>query len=109
MISPIVDFHIVKKYPNFTLDCRASFESGVTAVFGASGSGKSTLLKCIAGTVHPDEGHINFRGRRFFSSASGEQLPPDKRRFGYVFQHPAQFPHMNVKSNIRDGFKLTPE
>ncbi|MCI0812645.1 MAG: molybdenum ABC transporter ATP-binding protein [Chloroflexi bacterium] len=109
MISPIVDFHIVKKYPNFTLDCRASFESGVTAVFGASGSGKSTLLNCIAGTVHPDEGHINFRGRRFFSSASGEQLPPDKRRFGYVFQHPALFPHMNVKSNIMYGFKLTPE
>lgn len=108
MTSPIVDFHIVKKYPNFTLDCEASFGPGVTAIFGPSGSGKSTLLNCIAGMVHPDEGHINFKGQRLFSSKGGKQLPPEKRRFGYVFQDSALFPHMDVNHNISYGFKLTP-
>jgi molybdate transport system ATP-binding protein len=109
MTIPIVDFHVVKKYPSFTLDCQASFESGVTAIFGASGSGKSTLLDCIAGMIQPDEGYVNFQGQSLFSSTGKEHVPPDKRRFGYVFQDSALFPHMNVKSNIEYGYKLTPE
>ncbi|MDA0769458.1 MAG: molybdenum ABC transporter ATP-binding protein [SAR202 cluster bacterium Casp-Chloro-G4] len=109
MTSPIVDFHVIKEYSNFTLDCQASFESGVTAIFGASGSGKSTLLNCIAGMIHPDQGYIDFKGKRLFSSESGEHLPPEKRRFGYVFQDSALFPHMDVKGNLMYGFNLTPE
>jgi len=109
MTTPIVDFHVVKRYPGFTLDCQASFESGVTAIFGASGSGKSTLLDCIAGILQPDKGHVSFQGQRLYSSTDKEHVPPDKRRFGYVFQDSALFPHMDVKSNIEYGYKLTPE
>lgn len=108
MTTPIVDFHVVKKFPNFSLDCQATFESGVTAIFGMSGSGKSTLLNCIAGMIHPDDGHIEFQGRRLFSSKDNQHLPPDRRRFGYVFQDSSLFPHMDVKSNVEYGYKLTP-
>ena len=109
MRNPVLDFHIKKRYESFALDCEASFEPGVTAIFGASGSGKSTLLNCIAGILRPDEGHIDFNGRRLFSSEGGRHVPPEKRRFGYVFQDSALFPHMDVESNIMYGFKLTPK
>ena len=34
-------------------------------------------------------------------------MPPEKRRFGYVFQDSALFPHMSVADNIHYGYKLT--
>lgn len=77
-------------------------------MFGPSGSGKTTLLDSIAGMVSPDSGEIRVGGRAIYSSADGVDLPPEKRRFGYVFQHGALFPHMSVRQNIEYGFKLTP-
>jgi molybdate transport system ATP-binding protein len=59
--------------------------------------------------LNPDEGHIVVDGRTVFSSATRTVVPPDKRRFGYVFQDAALFPHMSVEGNIRYGFKLTAE
>ena len=109
MGKPLLTFQITKEYPGFSLECTASFESGITAVFGPSGSGKTTLLNCIAGLVTPDEGEIDVLGDTVYSSAKRKNLPPDKRRFGYVFQDSALFPHMTVWNNILYGYKLTPE
>ena len=108
MSEPLLTFHIVKRYPDFALDCEAVFEAGITAVFGPSGSGKTTLLNCIAGLITPDEGSIEVQGRRIYSSDAGVRIPPEKRRFGYVFQDPALFPHMSVGDNISYGYRLTP-
>ena len=107
-MSPYATFDITKTYGDFTLSCRGEFSDGVTAVFGPSGSGKTTLLDSIAGMVSPDRGEIRVGGRLIYSSADGTDLPPEKRRFGYVFQHGALFPHMSVRQNIEYGFKLTP-
>lgn len=104
-----VDFSIRKNYPGFSLDCAGLFERGVTAVFGRSGSGKTTLLDCIAGMEMPDEGTISVGGVRVYSSRARINVPPDRRRFGYVFQHGALFPHMTVRDNILYGYRLTPE
>ena len=101
-------FRITKRYPGFSLECEADFESGVTAVFGPTGSGKTTLLECIAGLVTPDEGQIEALGKTIYSSATGTSVPPERRRFGYVFQDAALFPHMTVWDNIRYGYRLTP-
>ena len=106
--EPVLSFSIAKRYPGFSLECRATFESGITAVFGPSGSGKTTLLNSIAGLVAPDEGTIEVLGETVFSSASRTDLPPEKRRLGYVFQDSALFPHMSVWENIRYGHSLTP-
>ena len=106
MNGPILSFEIVKRYPGFSLECRATFESGITAVFGPSGSGKTTLLNSIAGLVRPDEGAVRVLGETVFSSSPRRSLPPEKRRLGYVFQDSALFPHMSVWDNIRYGHKL---
>ena len=109
MSEPFIKFDVRKRFPGFELDCSAEFGAGVTALFGPSGTGKTTLLNCIAGMLSPDEGHIAVDGRTVFSSATGTVVPPEKRRFGYVFQDAALFPHMSVEGNIRYGFELTPE
>ena len=103
-----VSFSLRKDYPGFSLECDGGFGRGVTAVFGPSGSGKTTLLDCIAGMATPDRGEISVGGSRVYSSQSGVNLPPEKRRFGYVFQHGALFPHLSVRDNIQYGHRLTP-
>ena len=108
MGEPVLSFKIVKRFSGFSLDCEATFESGITAIFGPSGSGKSTLLNCIAGLITPDAGEIEVSGKTVYSSSSRKNVSPEKRRFGYVFQESALFPHMNVQENIMYGYKLTP-
>ena len=78
-------------------------------MFGPSGSGKTTLLDSIAGMTSPDAGRIVVDGD-IPSSRRTERidLPPERRRFGYVFQRGALFPHMTVRQNVLYGYKLTP-
>ena len=106
--SSLLTFSVVKYYGGFTLECAASFGSGITAVFGPSGSGKTTLLNCIAGLVTPDDGEIEVLGNTVYSSKRRVSLPPEKRHLGYVFQDSALFPHLSVWGNIRYGYRLTP-
>ena len=52
----------------------SSFNSGeVTAILGPNGAGKSTLVKCIAGTINPTQGNIEFEGKDI-NSISLEKL-----------------------------------
>ena len=67
------------------------------ALLGPSGCGKTTLLRCIAGLENPTRGDILFDGR----SALG--LSVQDRHVGFVFQHIAVFPHMNVWQNVAYG------
>ena len=108
MTAPVAHIAITKRFPQFTLDCDVTFEAGATSVFGPSGSGKTTLLNCIAGLSRPDSGQITVMGTTIFSASEGKALPPEKRRFGYVFQSSALFPNMNVRRNILYGYHLTP-
>ena len=105
----LLSLNIEKRFPEFTLQCESEFPQGVTAIFGPSGSGKTTLLNCIAGLDSPDSGEIHFRGQPYYSSSQRKNVPAEKRRFGYVFQESALFPHMSVKENVLYGYKLSPE
>ncbi|MDM9624904.1 ABC transporter ATP-binding protein [Rhizobium sp. S152] len=69
------------------------------ALLGPSGCGKSTALNCIAGLLGLSGGEIRLGGNRI------DQLEPEKRGFGMVFQSYALFPHMSVRKNV--GFGLT--
>lgn len=91
---------IKKKLDSFLLD--VSFEAGreVLALLGASGCGKSMTLKCIAGIETPEEGRIVLDGAVLFDSEQKINLPPQKRRVGYLFQDYALFPSMTVEQNI---------
>ena len=100
-MSLIVD--IKKTLGDFKLDVHFTAENGVLALLGASGCGKSMTLKCIAGIEKPDEGHIELDGDVLFDSQKGINLPPQKRRVGYLFQNYALFPNMTVRQNILCG------
>lgn len=75
------------------------------ALLGASGCGKSITLKCIAGIMTPDRGHIILDGETLFDSEKHINLPPQKRRVGYLFQQYALFPNMTVLQNVRCGIR----
>jgi len=67
------------------------------SIIGPSGCGKTTLIKCIAGIIEPTEGEIRIDGRVV------NDLKPEERGVGYVFQEIALFPNMNVWDNITYG------
>ena len=95
---------IQKRYGEFLLDADFSVERGESlALLGASGSGKSTALQCVAGIRRPDRGRIVLDGEVLFDSERRIDLPPRRRRIGYLFQQYALFPHMTVEQNIAAG------
>ncbi len=91
------------------LDIAADFSSanGVTALFGRSGSGKTTVVNMVAGLIKPDAGNISINNRVLFDNARGINLPPHRRRVGYVFQEARLFPHLTVKQNLNYGAFFT--
>ncbi len=98
-MSLLID--IKKEIGVFHLDVHFSSDTGTTALLGPSGSGKSVTLRCIAGILTPDEGRILLNGRTLFDSEKEINLPPQKRRVGYLFQQYALFPNMTVRRNIK--------
>ena len=98
-----------KQLGTFTLDVNLEAEDEVLALLGASGVGKSLALKCIAGIETPDEGVIRLGARTLFDSGAGIDLPPQKRRVGYLFQQYALFPHMTVEGNIAAALRGRPD
>jgi molybdate transport system ATP-binding protein len=88
----------------FILD--ATFESeatGITALYGRSGAGKTSLVNALAGLLRPDRGRIEVAGEVLFDAASGIDVPPERRRLGYVFQDALLFPHYTVRGNLLYG------
>ena len=75
-------------------------DSQLVVLFGKSGAGKSTILKMIAGLMDPEEGRIVIGDEVWFDSRDGINLPPQKRKVGFVFQDYALFPNMSVEKNL---------
>ena len=69
----------------------------IVALLGPSGSGKTTVLRLTAGFEALDSGRILVEGEDV------TRVPPERRRFGMVFQHYALFPHMTVGENVAFG------
>ena len=94
---------ITKRYGGKTVLDRFPLEirGGEFVTFlGPSGCGKSTALGIIAGLVPPSEGEIWLDDQRI------DDLPPEKRGFGMVFQNYALFPHLTVFDNVAFGLSL---
>jgi len=76
-------------------------EHELLSILGPSGCGKSTLLRLIAGLEVPSQGQVILHGQEI----SGRKiiLPPERRKFGMIFQDFALFPHLSVKDNVEYG------
>jgi putative spermidine/putrescine transport system ATP-binding protein len=70
------------------------------ALLGPSGCGKSTALNCLAGLLTLSSGSIWLDKTRI------DELKPEERGFGMVFQNYALFPHMSVRKNIGFGLAM---
>jgi molybdate transport system ATP-binding protein len=84
---------------DFDVTCKVS-KGEFWTVFGESGIGKTTLLRMIAGLEVPDSGSIVMDGETWFDTSTHINLPPQKRRVGFVFQNYALFEHMSVLDNL---------
>ncbi len=101
-MSIVLD-RIVKRYDGSAVvdECSLEVKDGeLFVLLGASGSGKSTILRLIAGLSPLDDGRILLHGRRV------DELPPQKRDVGFVFQNYSLFKHMTVAENIEFGLKI---
>ncbi|MCM5703025.1 ABC transporter ATP-binding protein [Larsenimonas salina] len=78
-----------------------SIDHGEFVVFvGPSGCGKSTLLRLIAGLESISDGDLMIGDKRV------NELSPQERGVGMVFQSYALYPHMSVYENMAFGLKL---
>ncbi len=92
-----------KSLGDFTVSVTFVSEAGATVLFGRSGAGKTTVVNMIAGLIEPDRGRIALDGDTLFDSKTRTDVPPWRRRIGYVFQEGRLFPHLSARHNLDYG------
>ncbi|MGD0025702.1 MAG: molybdenum ABC transporter ATP-binding protein [Xanthobacteraceae bacterium] len=98
---------VEKELGAFKLGVRFAVAGGATALFGPSGAGKTSVINMIAGLLTPDRGSIALDDMMLFAAAAGINVPPHRRRIGYVFQEGRLFPHLNVRQNLDYGRRMS--
>lgn len=94
--------NVVKKYGNNTIIPGLSLDvkdGEFFTLLGPSGCGKTTLLRMVAGFNSIEGGTISFNGKVI------NDIAPNKRNIGMVFQNYAVFPHMTVRENVAFGLE----
>ena len=71
----------------------------LVALLRPFGCGNTTLLRAIGGFINQTERSVIVGGERI------DQLPPNKRSVGIVFQNYALFPHMTAAGNVAYGLE----
>ncbi|MEK3733831.1 MULTISPECIES: sulfate/molybdate ABC transporter ATP-binding protein [unclassified Paenibacillus] len=92
-----------KHFGSFHAVKNVSFEiekGHLIGLLGPSGGGKTSILRMLAGLETPDSGEIRFHGKVV------NDIPPQERGIGFVFQSYALFKHMTVFDNIAFGLKV---
>lgn len=94
---------VARRLGDTVVDRAFSTGAGLTALFGPSGAGKTSVLNMVAGVLRPDRGRIVVGGEVLFDSATGINVPPERRGCGYIFQDGRLFPHLRVRANLLYG------
>ena len=71
-------------------------DASFVTLLGPSGCGKTTTLRMIAGLETPTSGRIEIGDTVVFDSDLGINIPPNKRKVGFLFQNYALWPNMTV-------------
>ena len=103
MSKKLVLEHISKHFGSLVAvnDVSLVVEPGEFLCFlGPSGCGKTTLLRIITGFEQLTSGTLSYDGKII------NNVIPQKRDFGIVFQSYALFPNMTVAQNIAFGLKM---
>lgn len=91
---------VTKRFGKVTALDRVSFrvkDGEYVTLLGPSGCGKTTALRIVAGLAEPDEGAVYINGELV------NDVPPEDRGVGFVFQNYALFPHMTLWENVVYG------
>ncbi len=75
-------------------------EGELVCLLGPSGCGKSTTLFMLAGLYKPSSGEL------YFGDKLVNNVEPENREIGMVFQNYALYPHMTVLRNIMFPLKM---
>ena len=103
MSKQLVLEHIRKNFGSLVAvnDVNLVVEPGEFLCFlGPSGCGKTTLLRIITGFEQATSGTLTYDGKVI------NNVIPQKRDFGIVFQSYALFPNMTVEQNVAFGLKM---
>ena len=92
----VVDFDGQKVLDGLSLDIH---DKEFVTFLGPSGCGKTTLLRMVAGFNSIEGGTIAFNGKVI------NDIAPNKRNIGMVFQNYAIFPNLSVRDNVAFGLK----
>ncbi len=88
------------------LDVALEVQAGrCLAVAGPSGAGKTSVLRIAAGLLRPAHGRVACGEELWLDTAEGIDLPPERRRVGYVFQDYALFAHLSAWRNVAYGLR----
>jgi molybdenum ABC transporter ATP-binding protein len=105
----LLELELRTRLRDLRLELGLTAEPGRTlALVGPSGAGKSSVLRVIAGLLRPEAGAISCGGVSWLDTAAGTDLPPERRRCGYVFQDFALFGHLSVWRNVAYGLTHLP-
>jgi ABC-type Fe3+/spermidine/putrescine transport system ATPase subunit len=69
-------------------------------LLGPTGCGKTTTLRMIAGLETPTHGKVLIDGKNM------EEIPPEDRDMGFIFQHFEIFEHLTVWENVTFGLEM---
>lgn len=97
------DVDVTARVGTRDIACAFAGDAGLTVLFGPSGAGKTSVLNLVAGLLRPTSGHVRLGERTLFDAGAGIDVPPERRRIGYVFQGARLFPHLRVRANLLYG------
>jgi molybdate transport system ATP-binding protein len=87
------------------LDVELEVPPGTLVVIGPNGAGKTSLLSFLLGVLRPSRGCIRAGESVLFDAEAGIDVPIERRDLGYVPQHFALFPHLDVRANVAFALK----
>jgi ABC-type Fe3+/spermidine/putrescine transport system ATPase subunit len=93
---------VTKRFGSHTALDSVSFEvppGTAVVVLGPSGCGKTTMLRIVAGLEVPDSGQVALDGATV-SAAGRVDVPPHRRKLGFVFQDLALWPHLTIRQHL---------
>jgi molybdate transport system ATP-binding protein len=98
--APRLRARLVARVGPLRLDVEFETGDGPLVVIGPNGAGKTSLLALLIGVLEPEHARIEIGGDVLVDTAAGLALPVEQRRFGYVPQDYALFPHLSVQGNV---------